>query len=112
MKSALLSLLLVGIVHAQTPTLPAPAELLLNSGWQFRLAPGDAQAAQHAEAAQWHRAGVPGNVHTDLLAAGLIPDPYVGAAESALQWIGLAQWEYRSTLDVDAATRKRAHADL
>ncbi|HEY2557644.1 MAG TPA: hypothetical protein VGI08_11100, partial [Diaminobutyricibacter sp.] len=33
-------------------------------------------------------AQVPGVVHTDLLAAGLIEDPYVGLNERAQEWIG------------------------
>lgn len=39
-------------------------------------------------------AGVPGNVHTDLLKAGLIPDPYYRDNEASLQWIGEADWKY------------------
>ncbi|MBS0590801.1 MAG: glycoside hydrolase family 2 protein, partial [Proteobacteria bacterium] len=38
--------------------------------------------------------------------------PYVGAREAELQWIGLADWEYRTRFDVDAATLARAHNDL
>ena len=36
-------------------------------------------------------------MHTDLLAAGVIPDPYVDDNESALAWIGRGTWEYRTT---------------
>jgi beta-mannosidase len=43
-------------------------------------------------------ASVPGCVHTDLLAAGLIDDPWVGLAESAQHWIGHCDWTYRTTL--------------
>lgn len=53
-----------------------------------------------------------GSVHTDLLAHRLIPDPYAGAPEAGLQWIGLADWEYRARFDVDAATTADAHAEL
>src|SRR5690349_6678450 len=84
----------------------------LHSGWEFRLDPASPAAREHTQARQWHRASVPGNVHTDLLASKLIPDPYVGAAEAGLQWIGLADWEYRSAFAVDAATRSHAHAEL
>jgi beta-mannosidase len=34
-------------------------------------------------------------VHTDLLAAGVIPDPYLDDNERVLAWIGLARWRYR-----------------
>ena len=44
-------------------------------------------------------AQVPGSIHTDLLAAGLIPDPYLDENEKTLSWIGLADWTYRTTID-------------
>ena len=37
-------------------------------------------------------ATVPGCVHLDLLAAGLIDDPYVDHNELAVQWIGESAW--------------------
>jgi len=84
----------------------------LDDGWRFRLLPGDAQVKAHPEAASWHKATVPGSVHTDLLAHALIPDPYVGAPEAELQWIGLADWEYVTRFDVDEATLARPNAEL
>jgi beta-mannosidase len=44
-------------------------------------------------------ATVPGEVHTDLLRAGLIPDPFDGDNESLLSWIGRTDWTYRATFD-------------
>ena len=46
------------------------------------------------------KATVPGTVHTDLLAAGKIPDPYFRDNEDRLQWIGEADWIYRRTFEV------------
>jgi beta-mannosidase len=46
---------------------------------------------------------VPGCVHTDLLRAGKIPDPFVGTNEKGLQWIENTDWEYRSTFTAGAA---------
>jgi beta-mannosidase len=43
---------------------------------------------------------VPGSVHTDLLAAGKIPDPYYRDNESRLQWIGEAEWIYSRTFNL------------
>jgi len=34
-------------------------------------------------------------VHTDLLALGRIPDPFVGDNEKRVQWVAEADWEYR-----------------
>lgn len=39
-------------------------------------------------------ASVPGCVHTDLLAADLIDDPYIDDNEDRLGWIGRTDWRY------------------
>jgi beta-mannosidase len=44
-------------------------------------------------------ATVPGCVHTDLLAAGLIDDPYLDDNEERLRWIGHTAWVYTATFD-------------
>ncbi|MFF3499819.1 glycoside hydrolase family 2 protein [Streptomyces sp. NPDC003247] len=41
---------------------------------------------------------VPGCVHTDLLAAGVIPDPFLGRNETALGWVGRREWTYETRL--------------
>jgi beta-mannosidase len=46
------------------------------------------------------KAKVPGNVHSHLLAAGTIPDPYFRDNETKLQWIGEADWVYSRTFDI------------
>ncbi|WP_423463857.1 glycoside hydrolase family 2 protein [Promicromonospora sp. MS192] len=43
-------------------------------------------------------ATVPGTVHTDLLAAGLIDDPYLDRNELLTPWIGRSRWRYETTL--------------
>jgi len=85
-----------------------PQSRPLNSGWEFRAV----NAAQHPEVSGWHAAQVPGVVQTDLLAAHLIPDPFYSDNEPRLQWIGLTDWEYRTTFQVDAATLQHEHVDL
>jgi beta-mannosidase len=54
-------------------------------------------------------ATVPGCVHTDLLAAGLIPDPYRDDNERELAWIGRTTWEYRTSFDWEPGAE---HAEL
>lgn len=104
-RRALAACLLCGMAGT---ALAAP----LQAQWSFRLLPGDAQLQAHPGMDTWRTATVPGSVHTDLLANGLIGDPYVGAAEAGLQWIGLGDWEYRARFDVDAVTLARPHAEL
>ncbi|GMA21515.1 glycoside hydrolase family 2 protein [Arsenicicoccus piscis] len=57
-------------------------------------------------------ATVPGCVHTDLLAAGLIPDPYDGANEHDLHWIGWTRWEFATALDLVAAASDDERVEL
>jgi beta-mannosidase len=59
---------------------------LASSPWQFRES-GDNT---------WLPAIVPGCVHTDLLRAGRIPDPFFGTNELDLRWIEERDWEYRT----------------
>ena len=56
----------------------------LTGAWQFR------QAEPPAGAEEWLPATVPGGVHTDLLALGRIPDPFVGDNEKRVQWVAEA----------------------
>ncbi|WP_369263136.1 glycoside hydrolase family 2 protein [Streptomyces sp. R35] len=47
-------------------------------------------------------AAVPGCVHTDLLAAGVIPDPFLGRNETEVAWVGRRDWTYG--IDVTASS--------
>ena len=57
----------------------------LAGAWEFRQAGTDT----------WLPASVPGGVHTDLLALGRIPDPFVADNERQVQWVAEADWVYR-----------------
>ena len=43
---------------------------------------------------QRYPARVPGFVHTDLMANGIIPDPYIGTNEDSVQWVADSIWTY------------------
>ncbi len=75
---------------------------VLSGGWSFRLAGTTA----------WHPAQVPGEVHTDLLRNGLIPDPYRNFNADSVQWIEDKDWEYTCTIHADAALLMNEHIDL
>ena len=62
----------------------------LTGAWQFR----QAGASQRGDD-EWLPATVPGGAHTDLLALGRIPDPFVGDNERRVAWVAEADWEYR-----------------
>jgi beta-mannosidase len=98
---AMKTLLGLLFAFAAASAMAGPGVLVIDKGWSFRLLSG--------QAAPWHAATVPGTVHTDLFANRLIPDPYVGAPEAGLQWIGLSDWEYRTNFDAPLAS---ARSDL
>ncbi|MBA8793075.1 beta-mannosidase [Friedmanniella endophytica] len=54
-------------------------------------------------------AQVPGELHLDLLRAGLIPEPFDGAHESELAWIGRTDWTFRARFDWTQAQHDAAH---
>ncbi|MFI6824068.1 glycoside hydrolase family 2 protein [Micromonospora sp. NPDC050187] len=95
-----------------------PARHDLHDGWTLRALPNPQTPADVPEAAgapgvpeaarvtvpagiagRVIPATVPGCVHTDLLAAGLIPDPYLDDHEKGLAWIGRTDWVYETTFD-------------
>ncbi|MCK3685375.1 glycoside hydrolase family 2 protein [Maribellus sp. YY47] len=63
----------------------------INQDWTFK----------QADKEEWLPAQVPGTVHTDLLAAGKIEDPYYRLNELDQQWIDKVDWEYKTTIAVD-----------
>jgi beta-mannosidase len=50
---------------------------------------------------KWYPASIPGCVHTDLLANGLIPDPFFGENEKVVQWVDTCDWEYCIFFQID-----------
>jgi len=74
----------------------------LNGRWTLRQNDSDEPIA----------AQVPGCVHTDLLAAGKIPDPFVGDNEEALRWIFQDRWTYQREFDLPAEFLQQARIFL
>ena len=71
---------------------PTRQRLNLNGNWQVKKEGTD----------DWLPATVPGCVHTDLMAAGKIPDPFFRDNEKTVQWITDANWIYQRTFEVPA----------
>jgi beta-mannosidase len=59
----------------------------LTGAWQF----------QQMGTEEWLPANIPGNVHTDLMAGGRIPDPFVADNEKHVQWVAESDWVYRTS---------------
>ncbi len=65
----------------------------LNGSWQLRQV-GETEV---------YAGQVPGGVHTDLLAAGCIPDPFYGDNELRVQWVAEQDWQYSRAFEVSQA---------
>ena len=77
-----------GSLSAQEPA----RDIIMPGDWQFR----------QAGTTEWLPATVPGTVHTDLMAAGKIEDPYYRLNERSVQWIDKVNWEYRTKFTLSA----------
>lgn len=76
-------------MHSSTP---------INSGWSLRAISGPVPPELSSQLDAGIPASVPGDAHTALLDARLIPDPSEADNEHALSWIGRCDWEYARTL--------------
>ncbi len=71
-------------------SLLAQSDRYLHSSWRFR------ESTAHA----WLPASVPGAIHTDLMRAGIIQDPFFGTNEKRVQWVGERTWVYETTFEL------------
>ncbi|MEO5807229.1 glycosyl hydrolase 2 galactose-binding domain-containing protein [Devosia sp.] len=84
----------------------ALSERFLHAGWTLSRADASSKKPGFAGIP----ARVPGTVHTDLLAARLVPDPYLDLNEITLDWIGKSDWRYDLSFDWDG--NSTAETDL
>src|SRR5574344_1718583 len=74
----------------------------VKDGWMFR----------QARSNNWHKATVPGTVHTDLLANKLIEDPFYRLNERGLQWIDKEDWIYETKFSMSDEMMNKNNVDL
>lgn len=74
----------------------------LDDNWTFRQQGKDT----------WSKAAVPGTVHTDLMAANEIPDPYYRDNENKVQWVSRENWEYQTIFDCKPGIMDQEHVVL
>ena len=89
---------MTAFTHVPGTTLPTPEPL--HEGWTLRAVGGP---VPDPVAGATVPAQVPGSAHTDLLTAGLIPDPYLGTNEADLVWAHRTDWRYETTVAAPAA---------
>ncbi len=89
------------VIRRRNPREPVTQQPL-DGSWQLREIGTD----------DWLAAQVPGGVHTDLMAAGRIADPFVGDEELRVQWVAERDWEYRRDFALDAALAESERVEL
>lgn len=90
MKNRINSILITLLLLMTTEQMPAQQRQYLHDGWTFGM----------SRMSNRYAAVVPGVVHTDLMRAGLIPDPRVGLNERSVQWVDKEDWIYETIFDV------------
>ncbi len=72
----------------------------LNGEWKLRPTGKSPKVAELSNTIV--NAKVPGTVHTDLMSAGVIPDPFYRDNEPQVQWIEDVDWEYSREFELKA----------
>ncbi len=75
---------------------------VLDQNWSFKA----------LEDSSWLRASVPGTIHTDLMANGIIEDPYYRLNERKVQWVDKKDWVYQCSFELSADEFERQHHEL
>ncbi len=79
-----------------------PVVMKIESNWEFKQADKD----------DWMPAIVPGTVHTDLMANGVIDDPHYALNEKDVQWIEKEDWIYKTVFEVGADLLSKSEVEL
>ncbi|WP_372754478.1 glycoside hydrolase family 2 protein [Mariniflexile sp.] len=74
----------------------------IDSNWQFKS----------VEDTLWLKANVPGSVHTDLIANGIIEDPFYRLNEKKQQWIDKKDWVYATNFNIKDRVLKKDNIEL
>jgi beta-mannosidase len=97
-----LSPLVLLLLFACQPKSDLVSQRALHQNWEFRSADDDV----------WRPASVPGVVHTDLIGAGIIEDPFYRSNEDSVQWISTKDWIYKTTFTVSEEEMANKHIQL
>ncbi|NDV93956.1 glycoside hydrolase family 2 protein [Dysgonomonas sp. 521] len=103
LKNYCIKLALLAFVILSCESVSAtPIKKELNSGWKFR----------QWRLNNWYPATVPGVIHTDLMANGIIEDPFYRLNERSVQWVDKEDWMYETHFDVDSETFRKENIRL
>jgi beta-mannosidase len=83
----------------------------LSGAWRLRFIPEEGDLTPLAERLVEREVlcGIPGDGHSALLAAGLIPDPFHGRNELEVQELGRGDWIFEREFELGAAENAEGH---
>jgi len=82
---------------------------LLHDNWTFTQVGGGEGTRED----EWLPTSVfPTSVHVELLKLKRIPDPFIGLQEWDVQWVGEAEWAFKTTFDVTGLELSYPNIDL
>ncbi|MHA1680571.1 MAG: glycosyl hydrolase 2 galactose-binding domain-containing protein [Promethearchaeota archaeon] len=87
----------IGRVHSPGGGKTGLGSKLLHDGWQLH---------EKGNVESIYNAIVPGNVRTTLIAAGVIPDPFIGKNNDESKWVSDVEWVYKKQVDVEGYLSK------
>ncbi|KXX67692.1 glycoside hydrolase family 2 protein [Flammeovirga sp. SJP92] len=94
---------LVNLLLIAQVALGSNSEIIqLHKGWSFK----------QVNTTKWHKASVPGTVHSDLINNKIIKDPFYRVNEKAVQWVGEKDWEYKTNFTVSKVTLAKDNISL
>ncbi|GJE84980.1 glycoside hydrolase family 2 protein [Phanerochaete sordida] len=85
----------------------------LDKGWSYALADAHGTDTGSVKVGEWAAVQqFPTTVHVELLKEGKIPDPFIGLNEWDVQWVGEADWSFKTSFAVDEKQLAAPNADL
>lgn len=86
---------------------------VLDAGWSYALLDAHGTDAGGIKPGEWAPVqAFPTTVHVELLKAKKIPDPFIGLNEWEVQWVGEADWAFKTTFSVEEKQLAAQNADL
>jgi beta-mannosidase len=74
----------------------------LSNNWEWKQRPENVEDLEALAGQEgWSSTSVPTEVFKDLLESGRIADPFLDRNEDAVQWVGEADWMYRTKFPIE-----------
>ncbi|KAF8609837.1 glycoside hydrolase family 2 protein [Ceratobasidium sp. AG-I] len=89
-----------------------PSLIPIHSNWSFTQVGQRGNESVTAKDEWLPTSTFPTSVHVELIKLGKIPDPYIGLNEWDVQWVGEADWQFRTSFSLQAKQISDPYADI